>query len=221
METEVMLKKKNLVFLGAPGAGKGTFSEELHKREHIVHISTGDLLRAEIATGSELGKQAAMLIDHGNLVPDEIVGAMVARKLATPECEEKGFILDGFPRNLDQAHLLNDLLKAQKKKLDAVVCLNVPEELIIKRLSRRWNCRCGCVYNSFYIPPKQPGICDECGGELYQRPDDNPETVKDRLKVYHEKTMPLINYYRDNGLLVEINETDKDKMLISIYRELG
>ena len=216
-----MLKKKNLVFLGAPGAGKGTFSEELNKREGILHISTGDLLRAEIATGSELGKQAAMLIDHGELVPDEIVGAMVAAKLATPECEEKGFILDGFPRTLSQAHILDELLKIQNKKLDAVVCLIVPEELIIKRLSGRWNCRCGRVFNAYYIPPEQAGICDDCGAELYQRPDDKPETVKGRLKVYHEKTMPLINYYRDCNLLVKVRETEKDKMLNAIYKELG
>ena len=216
-----MLKKKNLIFLGAPGAGKGTFSEELVKHEQIVHISTGDLLRAEIATGSELGKQAAALIDHGQLVPDEIVGAMVAAKLETPECEAKGFILDGFPRSLVQAHLLESLLKKQDKKLDAVVCLNVPEELIVKRLSGRWNCKCGCVYNSYYIPPKEAGICDECGSKLYQRPDDNPETVIDRLNIYHEKTMPLINYYRDNGLLININETEKEKMLKEIYQELG
>jgi adenylate kinase len=216
-----MLKKKNLVFLGAPGAGKGTFSEELNKREGILHISTGDLLRAEIATGSDLGKQAATLIDRGELVPDEIVGAMVAAKLATPECEEKGFILDGFPRTLQQAYILDELLKTQGKKLDAVVCLDVPEELIIKRLSGRWNCRCGRVFNTYYIPPEQAGVCDDCGGELYQRPDDNPETVKDRLKVYHEKTMPLINYYRDSNLLIEVSETEKDKMLNAIYEELG
>ncbi len=216
-----MLKKKNLVFLGAPGAGKGTFSEELNKREGILHISTGDLLRAEIATGSDLGKQAATLIDRGELVPDEIVGAMVAAKLATPECEEKGFILDGFPRTLQQAYILDELLKTQGKKLDAVVCLDVPEELIVKRLSGRWNCRCGRVFNTYYIPPEQAGVCDDCGGELYQRPDDNPETVKDRLKVYHEKTMPLINYYRDSNLLIEVSETEKDKMLNAIYEELG
>ena len=215
-----MLKKKHLIFLGAPGAGKGTFSDVLHSREGIVHISTGDLLRAEIATGSELGKQAASLIEEGKLIPDDIVGGMVAAKLATPECEEKGFILDGFPRNIAQAEMLNKLLEEQGEKIEAVVCFDVPEDVIVKRLSGRLNCKCGGVFNKFYFPPKQDGLCDKCGTELFQRPDDNPDTVRERLRVYHEKTMPLIDFYRNAGLLVSIPETDREKIIDALYKEL-
>ena len=215
-----MLKKKHLIFLGAPGAGKGTFSDVLHSREGIVHISTGDLLRAEIATGSELGKQAASLIEEGKLIPDDIVGGMVAAKLATPECEEKGFILDGFPRNIAQAEMLNKLLEEQGEKFEAVVCFDVPEDVIVRRLSGRLNCKCGGVFNKFYFPPKQDGLCDKCGTELFQRPDDNPDTVRERLRVYHEKTMPLIDFYRNAGLLVSIPETDREKIIDALYKEL-
>lgn len=216
-----MLKKKNLIFLGAPGAGKGTFSDILQSREGIIHISTGDLLRAEIAAGSELGKQASSLIDHGKLVPDDIVGGMVAAKLATAECEEKGFILDGFPRTIVQAQMLKKIIKEQRKKIDAAVCFDVPEETIVKRLSGRLNCKCGGVYNKFYFPPKQEALCDKCGAELFQRPDDKPDTVRERLGVYHEKTMPLIEFYRNSGLLVSITETDRDKIIEALYRELA
>tara|TARA_B100000609_G_C17202853_1_gene429172 strand:- start:567 stop:1217 length:651 start_codon:yes stop_codon:yes gene_type:complete len=216
-----MLKKKNLIFLGAPGAGKGTFSDVLQSREGIVHISTGDLLRAEIASGSELGKQAANLIEQGKLVPDDIVGGMVAAKLATAECEEKGFILDGFPRNIAQAEMLHKLLDEQGKKIDAVVCFDVPEEAIVKRLSGRLNCKCGGVFNKFYFPPKKENLCDKCGAELFQRPDDNPDTVRERLGVYSEKTMPLIDFYRNSGLLVSITETNRDKIVEALYRELA
>lgn len=215
-----MLKKKNLIFLGAPGAGKGTFSDVLQSREGIVHISTGDLLRAEIAAGSELGKQAASLIKQGQLVPDDIVGGMVAAKLATPKCEDKGFILDGFPRNIAQAEMLNKLLEEQGKEVDAVICFDVPEEVIVKRLSGRLNCKCGGVFNKFYFPPQQAGLCDKCGADLFQRPDDNPDTVRERLGVYQAKTMPLIDFYRNAGLLISITETDRDKIIEALYREL-
>ena len=202
-----MIRKKNLVFLGPPGAGKGTLSAPLMEDEKLAHISTGDILRAEIAAGSELGRSAKSFIETGKLVPDEVVAGMVGRKLSTPECAD-GFILDGFPRTVAQAGLLEDAMAKIGMKLDGVILFDAPEELLLKRLTARIMCRkCNAGYNKIFCPPAKEGVCDKCGGELYQRSDDSLETAKNRLAVYREQTAPLIEFYRAKGLLFTIDSS--------------
>lgn len=202
-----MIRKKNLVFLGPPGAGKGTLSAPLMEDEKLAHISTGDILRAEIAAGSELGRSAKSFIETGKLVPDEVVAGMVGRKLSTPECAD-GFILDGFPRTVAQAGLLEDAMAKIGMKLDGVILFDAPEELLLKRLTARLMCRkCNAGYNKIFCPPAKEGVCDKCGGELYQRSDDSLETAKNRLAVYREQTAPLIEFYRAKGLLFTIDSS--------------
>jgi adenylate kinase len=195
----------NIVFLGPPGAGKGTQAKILIERYGIPQISTGDMLREHRAKGTELGKKAQEYMDKGQLVPDEIILDMVKERLSQPDCQ-KGFILDGFPRTVAQAEALDKLLEEMGKKLDFALALIVPDELLIERLTGRRTCKsCGMMYHIKYKPPKVDNKCDVCGGELYQRPDDNEETVRNRLKVYHESTAPLIEYYRKKGILREID----------------
>jgi adenylate kinase len=195
----------NIVFLGPPGAGKGTQAKILIERYGIPQISTGDMLREHRAKGTELGKKAQEYMDKGQLVPDEIILGMVKERLSQPDCQ-KGFILDGFPRTVAQAEALDKLLEEMGKKLDFALALIVPDELLIERLTGRRTCKsCGMMYHIKYKPPKVDNKCDVCGGELYQRPDDNEETVRNRLKVYHESTAPLIEYYRKKGILREID----------------
>jgi len=202
-----MIRKKNLVFLGPPGAGKGTLSAPLMEDEKLAHISTGDILRAEIAAGSELGRSAKSFIETGKLVPDEVVAGMVGRKLSAPECAD-GFILDGFPRTVAQAGLLEDAMAKIGMKLDGVILFDAPEELLLKRLTARIMCRkCNAGYNKIFCPPAKEGVCDKCGGELYQRSDDSLETAKNRLAVYREQTAPLIEFYRAKGLLFTIDSS--------------
>ena len=202
-----MITKRNIVLLGPPGAGKGTLSEILLKDENLAHVSTGDIFRAEMGRGSELGKLAKSYIDSGKLVPDEVVADMVAGKLLSAECAN-GFLLDGFPRTIRQAELLESALSKAGKKLDAVVLFDTPEELLLQRLTSRLTCRkCGASYNKIFSKPKQEGICDSCGGELYQRTDDSLETAKNRLAVYKEQTFPLIGYYTDKNLLSRIDSS--------------
>ncbi len=207
-----MIAKKNLIFLGAPGAGKGTLAQILCENETLAHISTGDILRAEIAKGSELGKKAKHYVTTGGLVPDEIVAEMVASRLTQPDCKP-GFALDGFPRTIPQAELLDKALAKIAKKIDAVVYFHAGEELLISRLTARLTCRkCGSNFNKIYSPPAKEGVCDRCGGELYQRPDDSLETAKSRLKLYNEQTAPLIPYYRSKGMLSQLDASmSKDK----------
>ncbi len=216
-----MLTRKNLIFIGAPGAGKGTYSELLTDREPLAHISTGDLLRDEIKRGTELGIAAEKVMKSGGLVSDDIVTGMVKSRLSQPDADN-GFILDGFPRTLKQAEMLNTALADLGKKLDCVVYFNIPDEVVIERLTSRILCRqCGKIYNRLYMPPKQEGVCDDCGGEIYQRTDDSEETAKNRLKVFHESTQPLIDYYRNAGLIMEMNATEKTeglKMLLEGLR---
>ncbi|MBN2641153.1 MAG: adenylate kinase [Victivallales bacterium] len=199
-----MIKKKNLVFLGPPGAGKGTLSGQLLEEYSLAHISTGDILRKEIANQTELGIQAKDFMDKGQLVPDEVVAGMVASRLMESDCGE-GFILDGFPRTLNQGKLLEQALKKAGMELDAVIYFNAGDELLLQRLTARLNCKCGAVYNKLFMKPAKEGICDKCGDSLFQRPDDSLETAKDRLEVYYKLTEPLIEYYKVKGILSEID----------------
>jgi len=216
-----MISKKNLIFLGAPGVGKGTGASGLIEREPLVHISTGDILRAEIKNGTELGKNASVLMEKGKLVPDEIVAGMVKSRLQQPDCQN-GFILDGFPRTIRQAELLEEALEGIGKKIDAVIYFDISDDILLKRLTARVSCKqCGKIYNKLFLPPKKENTCDDCGVELFQRPDDSLETAKDRLKVFYKSTQPLINYYKEKNLLTSITEIDRDKMITSLFEKLG
>jgi adenylate kinase len=207
----------NIVFLGPPGAGKGTQAKILIERYGIPQVSTGDMLREHRAKGTELGKKAQEYMDKGQLVPDEIILGMVKERLSQPDCQ-KGFILDGFPRTVAQAEALDKLLSEMGKKLDFALALIVPDDLLVERLTGRRTCKnCGMMYHIKYKPPKVEGKCDVCGGELYQRPDDNEETVRNRLEVYHEQTAPLIEYYKIKGILREI---DGSKSIEEITQEI-
>jgi adenylate kinase len=215
-----MFSKKNLIFLGAPGAGKGTAAKALTEKEPLVHISTGDILRAEIKSGTELGKNAAKLMDKGELVPDDIVADMVKLRISQPDCE-KGFILDGFPRTINQANLLEDALKEIGKNIDSVIYFEISDEILLKRLTARISCKkCGKIYNKLFLPPKKENICDDCGIELFQRPDDSLETAEERLKVFYKNTQPLIDYYKSKNLLTNITEVKRDKMVAALFKEL-
>jgi adenylate kinase len=192
-----------IVMLGAPGAGKGTYASRLNVSLGIPHISTGDMVRDEIKAQTELGKKIKQYSDKGELVPDEIIIQLLADRLKKPDCE-KGYILDGFPRTINQAEALGKI-----SKIDVVVNLNVPDQIIVTRLSNRVTCKkCGAIYNLLTLKPKKEGVCDKCGGELVQRRDDQHEVIQERLNVYREKTEPLIQYYRKKGLLKDIRCDD-------------
>jgi adenylate kinase len=194
-----------IIFLGAPGAGKGTQAAIVAQELNLVHIASGDLFRQALEAGTELGMQAKSYMEKGELVPDEITIQMVLERMSAPDCES-GVILDGFPRNLKQAKALDRALIEQAKTIDKVVYIKVSEEELVKRLSGRWICRnCQTPYHTIDSPPKVWGKCDKCGGELYQRPDDTWETVKQRLKVYFAETAPLTDYYTQSGKLLEID----------------
>jgi adenylate kinase len=194
-----------VILLGAPGAGKGTQVTNIALNLNLVQMSTGDLFRQAAAEGTELGKQAQSYMKEGKLVPDEITIKMVMEKMAVVD-KKSGVVFDGFPRTLKQAEALDKALKETRKKIDKVVYIKVNEEELLKRLSGRWICRkCQTPYHSVSSPPKAAGKCDKCGGELYQRTDDQAETVKKRLKVYFAETAPLIEYYQKAGKLLEIN----------------
>ncbi|GHJ34966.1 adenylate kinase [Streptomyces sp. TS71-3] len=199
-----------IVLVGPPGAGKGTQAAYLAKNLSIPHISTGDLFRAHISNGTELGTKAKAYMDAGNLVPDEITIAMAKDRMSQPDAEG-GFLLDGFPRNVAQAESLDEMLKAESMKLDAVLDLEVPEDEVVKRIAGRRVCRndASHVFHVSYAPPKREGVCDACGGELYQREDDSEDTVRKRLEVYHTQTEPVIDYYRSQGLVVTISALGK------------
>ncbi len=213
---------KNLIFLGAPGAGKGTFAGLLTNKIDLVHISTGDIFRRAIKNGTELGKKAQNYVETGKLVPDELVADMVVKRLTEPDCE-KGFILDGFPRTLKQADLLETAFAKNEKEVSRVVFFDAGEDVLIKRLTARLTCRnCGINFNKIYGPPAQEGICDSCGGELYQREDDTIDTAKDRLDVYKTETEPLVEYYKNRGLLYTIcAERTKAVMLEELLQEFN
>lgn len=194
-----------IIFLGAPGAGKGTQAVYVARKLNLVHIATGDLFRQAIEQGTELGIQVKSYMEKGMLVPNEITIRMVLERLSAPDCES-GVVFDGFPRNLEQARALDEALAKQAKAIDRVVYIKVAEEKLLKRLSGRWVCRsCQALYHIVNSPPKVWGRCNQCGGELYQRPDDTVETVKKRLQVYFAQTAPLIDYYTRADKLMEVD----------------
>ncbi|MFI6471434.1 adenylate kinase [Streptomyces sp. NPDC050516] len=199
-----------IVLVGPPGAGKGTQAAFLAQNLAIPHISTGDLFRANISQGTDLGKQAKAYMDAGNLVPDEVTIGMAKDRMEAPDAVN-GFLLDGFPRNVVQAEALDEVLKADGVKLDAVLDLEVPEDEVVKRIAGRRICRndSAHVFHVAYNAPKQDGVCDKCGGELYQRGDDTEDTVRKRLEVYHSETEPIIDYYRAQGLVITISALGK------------
>ncbi|MFC8171950.1 adenylate kinase [Streptomyces sp. NPDC057242] len=199
-----------IVLVGPPGAGKGTQAAFLAKNLDIPHISTGDLFRANISQGTELGLKAKAFMDAGDLVPDEVTIGMAKDRMEQPDAVN-GFLLDGFPRNVAQAEALDAVLKAEGMELDAVLDLEVPEDEVVKRIAGRRICRkdSAHVFHLTYNAPKTEGVCDVCGGELYQRDDDSEETVRRRLEVYHTQTEPIIDYYRAQNLVVTISALGK------------
>ncbi len=208
-------QKKILIFLGPPGSGKGTQAKRLSKDLSLPHISTGDLLRENIKNGTKLGKKARGFIEKGQLVPDDLVVDMLFDRISREDCK-KGYILDGYPRRVSQA----DVLRERLSENDEVLALNldVPDEVIVERITGRLTCRnCGIVYHKIYNPPMNPERCDKCGGELYQRPDDDEKVVRKRLATYKEETKPLINYYAEKNNLITIDGNQApDKVMSDI-----
>lgn len=211
-----------IIMLGAPGAGKGTQADKIAVHYDIPHISTGDIFRANIKAGTELGKKAKSYMDAGALVPDELVVDLVVDRIAQDDCT-KGYILDGFPRTIPQAKCLTEALAARNDAIDAAIDVDVPDENIVRRMSGRRACpACGATYHIVNIPPKKEGICDKCGSELILRDDDKPETVQKRLEVYHTQTQPLIDYYSEQGKLHTVDGTKgMDEVFSDILAALG
>lgn len=210
-----------IVMLGAPGAGKGTQAVNIAKEFGIPHISTGDIFRANIKNQTELGMKAKSYMDKGALVPDDITIGMLLDRIVDNDCKN-GFVLDGFPRTIPQAESLKAALSLQDARIDHAIDIEVPDEVITKRMGGRRSCpKCGGTYHIVFNPPKQEGICDNCGTELVQRADDKPETVLERLKTYHDQTQPLIDFYRNEGVLTEVDGTKKpDEVLADILGAL-
>lgn len=211
-----------IIMLGAPGAGKGTQAKQIAEKYKIPHISTGDIFRANIKNGTELGNKAKTYMDQGLLVPDELVVDLVVDRVKQEDCEN-GYVLDGFPRTIPQAEALDKALEAIGEKIDYAIDVEVPDENIVRRMSGRRACvSCGATYHLVHIPPKTEGICDKCGKELILRDDDKPETVEKRLKVYHDQTQPLIDYYTKKNVLVEVDGTvDMSEVFAAIVKILG
>jgi len=214
-----------LVLLGAPGAGKGTQAKKLIERYSIPQISTGDILRKAVQDGTPLGKEAKSYMDRGELVPDSVVIGIIKERLKEDDCK-KGYILDGFPRNVAQAKALDEMLSSLNSPLDYAISIDVPFDELMKRLTGRRTCKsCGQMYNIYFSPPKNNGICDKCGGELYQRDDDKEETIRKRLEVYEAQTAPVIGYYREKGILKSVPGTggidDIFNKIISILEKRG
>jgi len=211
-----------IIMLGAPGAGKGTQAKKIAAKYDIPHISTGDIFRANIKNGTELGKKAKTFMDQGLLVPDELVVDLVVDRVGQEDCEN-GYVLDGFPRTIPQAEALDKALAAAGQKMDYAVNVEVPDENIVTRMGGRRACvGCGATYHLEYAPAKAEGICDTCGGKLILRDDDKPETVQKRLNVYHDQTQPLIDYYTKAGILREVDGTlDIEDVFRAITEILG
>ena len=211
-----------IIMLGAPGAGKGTQAKKIAAKYNIPHISTGDIFRANIKNGTELGKKAKTYMDQGLLVPDELTCDLVMDRIGQEDCKN-GFVLDGFPRTIPQAEALDAALVKIGQKMDFAVDVDVPDENIVNRMSGRRAClNCGATYHIVYNPSKKEGICDTCGQQLVLRDDDKPETVKKRLKVYHEQTQPLIDYYKKQNILKSVDGTQPmEKVFADIVAILG
>lgn len=210
-----------LVLLGPPGAGKGTQASEIVKKYSIPHISTGDILRKNISEGTDLGKEAKDYMDKGSLVPDDLVVALIKDRLSESDCKD-GFLLDGFPRTVDQADALDTELKNLNYKLDKVLNIEVDKNSLIERITGRRICKdCGATFHIAFNPPKEEGKCDKCEGELSQRADDTEKTVTNRIGVYSEQTEPLINYYEEKGIIANINgDQDIDKVFSEVVSAL-
>ncbi|MBN1941439.1 MAG: adenylate kinase [Candidatus Diapherotrites archaeon] len=208
----------NLVFIGKQGVGKGTYAQKLSAEHGLPQISTGELLREEIKTGSDLGKKVEEIINRGELVSDELVAEMLKSRLSLDDAQ-KGFILDGFPRTVNQAKALDALLEKSGKKIQAVLNFVAPDSVLLERLTGRRTCKkCGTIYHTKNMPPKKEGICDKCGSELYQRDDDKEQAIKKRWQAYEEQTKPVLEYYRKQGKLEEI---DASKEVSEIYPKIG
>jgi adenylate kinase len=205
----------NIVLLGPPGAGKGTQAKILAQKLALPHLSTGDLLRNNVAGKTKLGLEARAYMEKGALVPDKLVSDMLKDRLLKPDMQ-RGFILDGYPRNLAQAKTLEDVLRGAGRGIDLVMYLDAGEPVIIQRLGGRLVCKiCGANFHVKNMPPKKAGLCDNCGGELFQRPDDNAQTIKERLKVYQQESAPLISYYQENGLLKTVSSDGEPEIVLN------
>ncbi|MET0063434.1 MAG: adenylate kinase [Candidatus Thiodiazotropha endolucinida] len=210
-----------LILLGAPGAGKGTVAKQLTQLDGSVQISTGDILRGAVQAGSELGKQAEAYMKAGDLVPDDLIMGIMEQRLQEPDCG-KGFLLDGFPRTIPQAEALKDLLKRIAVDLDFAVEIDVPREVILDRLTTRRTCvDCGAIYNVKSMPTKVEGVCDKCGGSVVQRDDETEEAISNRLDVYNEKTAPLVDFYRNENMLLTVSATSSEVVVNAIQERLG
>ena len=211
-----------IIMLGAPGAGKGTQAKKIADKYQIPHISTGDIFRANIKEGTELGKKAKSYMDQGQLVPDELTLELIMDRFQNPDCEN-GYVLDGFPRTIPQAEALTEALAKKGDTIDYAINVEVPDENIINRMGGRRAClACGSTYHIVYAPTRVEGICDRCGEKLVLRDDDKPETVKNRLNVYHNQTQPLIEYYTRQGKLAEVDGTQSmEDVFNAIVKILG
>ena len=209
-----------IIMLGAPGAGKGSQASRIANEYKLPHISTGDIFRANLKEETELGKQAKSFMDKGELVPDDITIAMLLNRIHEEDCKN-GYILDGFPRTIPQAEALKEALAKKNEKIDLALDVEATDELIIKRMAGRRTCpNCSAIYHIETLKPKKEGICDLCGSELIQRKDDNEETVKNRLKIYHEMTEPLISYYKKENVLEEIDGTENLDKVFETVKEI-
>jgi len=210
-----------LILLGAPGAGKGTVAKQLTQLDGSVQISTGDILRGAVQAGTELGKKAEAYMKAGDLVPDDLIMGIMEERLQEDDCA-KGFLLDGFPRTIPQAEALKELLTRLNIELDFAVEIDVPREVILDRLTTRRTCvDCGAIYNVKSMPPKVEGVCDKCGGKVVQRDDETEEAISNRLDVYNEKTAPLVDFYRNEGMLLTVSATSSDVVIKAIQDRLA
>ncbi len=209
-----------IIMLGAPGAGKGTQAKRIAEKHGIPHISTGDIFRANIKNGTDLGKEAKKYMDQGQLVPDELTVRILLDRVSEEDCKD-GYVLDGFPRTIPQAEVLDNELEKLGEKVDFAINVDVPDENIVHRMSGRRAClKCGATYHTEYLKPAKDGICDKCGSELVLRDDDKPETVKKRLEVYHEQTQPLIEFYEKKGILKTVDGTVEPDQVFNGIEEI-